>query len=67
MKQYWKEVFKGMSTTMDLWPVAPKSNIPQDRITRLRRPWERTGQALSRALIQAEREQETQESSAASL
>ena len=56
----------GMGTTMDLWPSAVTSYVPKDRIARLRKPWERTGQALSRALIRAEREQKTQESPSSS-
>jgi hypothetical protein len=66
MKHCWKEILRGMGSTMDLWPEQPQPNIPQDRTERLRRSWLRTGLALSQAIGQAEREQKIQESSATS-
>ena len=52
-----KRVLKGVASTMDLYPARRPIRIITDPAERLRRPWERTGQALQRAIDRFEREQ----------
>ena len=52
-----KVVLQGMARTMELSPSGRPSVVLKDRTARLRRPWERTGQALQRAAEKFTREQ----------
>jgi hypothetical protein len=55
-----KAVLKGIASTMELCPPDPPAIALKDPKERLRRPWERTGQAIQRTLGRFEREQPTQ-------
>jgi len=52
-----KSVLKGVARTMDIFPSRRAVHIVTDPVERLRRPWERTGHAIQRAIGRFEREQ----------
>lgn len=52
-----KRVLRGVASTMELYPSRRAVHIVTDPVERLRRPWERTGQAIQRAIGRFEREQ----------
>lgn len=43
-------ILKGMASTLELAPPEVPSVGLTDRVERLRRPWERTGQAIQRSI-----------------
>ncbi len=43
-------ILKGMASTMELSPPEAPSIVLKDRIERMRRPWERTGQAIRNSI-----------------
>lgn len=53
-------ILKGMASTMEMSPSEAPSIGVTDRIERMRRPWERTGQAIQRAIDQYDSEKASQ-------
>ncbi len=49
-------ILKGMARTMDIAPSDPPPLPTMDRAERLRRPWERTGQAIRNSIAKYDRE-----------
>jgi hypothetical protein len=43
-------ILKGVASTMEIFPQEAPSIGPTDRTERMRRPWERTGQALQHSI-----------------
>ncbi len=56
-----KNILRGAGSVFDVWPTADSVpfSIPKNPVERMRRPWERTGQAIQRAMDRVKREQAT--------
>lgn len=61
MTERLKTILRGVGSVLDICPPADpaQASIPKTPADRMRRPWERTGQALKRAMGSVEREQTT--------
>ncbi len=51
-----KRILKGVPSAMEIYPSRRTVQVVTDPVERLRRPWERTGQAIQRAIGRFERE-----------
>lgn len=54
-----KHILRGAGSVLDICPTSKsvQLSIPKNPTERMRRPWERTGQAIQRAIDRVQREQ----------